>query len=86
MRHTHIIKSPTPKGSFSFKIPLKHFFGFCEDYKKILYGMQQRLTLTRINTDSPIHGANAADVAELFIEKISWFMPHVIPSCIPVTT
>ena len=80
IRHTHIIKSPTPKGSFSFKIPLKHFFGFCEDYKKILYGMQQRLTLTRINTDSPIHRANAADVAELFIEKISWFMPHVIPS------
>ena len=80
IRHRHIIKSPTPKGSFSFKIPLKHFFGFCEDYKKILYGMQQRLTLTRINTDSPILRANAADVAELFIEKISWFMPHVIPS------
>ena len=80
IRHRHIIKSPTPKGSFSFKIPLKHFFGFCEDYKKILYGMQQRLTLTRINTDSPILRANAADAAELFIEKISWFMPHVIPS------
>ena len=80
IRHKHIIKGSTPKGSFSFKIPLKHFLGFCEDYKKILYGMQQRLTLTRINTDNPIHRANAADVAELFIEKISWFMPHVIPS------
>ena len=80
IRHRHIIKSPTPKGSFSFKIPLKHFFGFCEDYKKILYGMQQRLTLTRINTNNPILRANAADVAELFIEKISWFMPYVIPS------
>ena len=80
IRHRHIIKSPTPKGSFSFKIPLKHFFGFCEDYQKILYGMQQRLSLTRINTNNPILRANAADVAELFIEKISWFMPHVIPS------
>ena len=80
IRHRHIIKSPTPKGSFSFKIPLKHFFGFCEDYKKILYGMQQRLTLTRINTNNPIFRANAADIAELFIEKIGWFMPHVIPS------
>ena len=80
IRHNHIIKSPTPKGSFSFKIPLKHFLGFCEDYKKILYGMQQRLTLTRINTDNPIHRANAVDEAELHIEKISWFMPHVIPS------
>ena len=80
IRHQHIIKSPDPKGSFSFKIPLKHFLGFCEDYKKILYGMQQRLTLTRINTNNPIYRANAADVAELEIKKISWFMPHVIPS------
>ena len=80
IRHQHIIKSPDPKGSFSFKIPLKHFLGFCEDYKKILYGMQQRLTLTRINTNNPIYRANAVDVAELEIKKISWFMPHVIPS------
>ena len=80
IRHNHIIKNSNPKGSFSFKIPLKHFLGFCEDYKKILYGMQQRLTLTRINDDNPIHRANAADVAELSIDKISWFMPHVIPS------
>ena len=80
IRHKNIIKGSTPKGSFEFKIPLKHFLGFCEDYKKILYGMQQRLTLTRINTDNPIHKANAADNAELHIQKISWFMPHVIPS------
>ena len=31
MRYEYIIGSPTPKGSFSFKIPLKHFLGFCED-------------------------------------------------------
>ena len=80
IRHKHIIIGSTPKGSFSFKIPLKHFLGFCEDYKKILYGMQQRLTLTRINTDNPIHRANAVDEAELYIDKIRWFMPHVIPS------
>ena len=33
-RHNYIIQSPDPKGTFSFKIPLKHFLGFCEDYKK----------------------------------------------------
>ena len=80
MRQRHIIISRTPKGSFSFKIPLKHFLGFCEDYRKVLYGMQQRLTLTRINTNNPIHRANAVDEAELFIKNIRWFMPHVIPS------
>ena len=80
LRREYIIKSPNDKGKFSFKIPLKHFLGFCEDYKKIIYGMQQRLTLTRTGNDNAIFRANAADAAEVNIEKIRWFMPHVIPS------
>ena len=74
------------KGKFNFKIPLKHFLGFCEDYKKILYGMQQRLTLTRTGDNNAIlKGQNAAGNAAvgdgtIKINKISWFMPHVIPS------
>ena len=74
------------KGKFNFKIPLKHFLGFCEDYKKILYGMQQRLTLTRTgNNNAILKGQNAAgnaalDNAKIDLNKISWFMPHVIPS------
>ena len=74
------------KGKFNFKIPLKHFLGLCEDYKKILYGMQQRLTLTRTGYNNAIlKGQNAAGNAALGdgtikINKISWFMPHVIPS------
>ena len=79
LRQVYIIQNPNPKGTFSFKIPLKHFLGFCEDYKKILYGMQQRLTLTRTNNNNTIFRDGAADgVVE--IEKIRWFMPHVIPS------
>ena len=80
IRHEYIIKKPDPKGSFSFKIPLKHFLGFCEDYKKIIYGMQQRLTLTRTGNDNAIIRANAADAGEINLKKIRWFMPHVIPS------
>ena len=89
LRHKHIIKSPNPKGTFGFKIPLKHFLGFCEDYKKILYGMQQRLTLTRtVNTNAILRGyqTNAQGVKIYFdegnvrIDNIRWFMPHVIPS------
>ena len=79
-RHEYIIQSSEPKGSFSFKIPLKHFLGFCEDYKKILYGMQQRLTLTRTNDDNAIFRSGAADVGVIKLEKIRWFMPHIIPS------
>ena len=88
MRQNYIINMPEGndnKGKFNFKIPLKHFLGFCEDYKKILYGMQQRLTLTRTRDDNAILKGNAAagGVAadgKIKIDKISWFMPHVIPS------
>ena len=80
IRHEYIIKEPNPKGSFSFKIPLKHFLGFCEDYKKVLYGMQQRLTLTRTGNDDAIFRAVGVDVGKIKLEKIRWFMPHVIPS------
>ena len=89
LRQNYIINMPEGndnKGKFNFKIPLKHFLGFCEDYKKILYGMQQRLTLTRTRDDNAIFkGQNAAGNAvvgdgKIKIDKISWFMPHVIPS------
>ena len=80
LRQSYIIQNPTPNGTFSFKIPLKHFLGFCEDYKKILYGMQQRLTLTRTNDDNAIFRAGATVAGIVRLDKIRWFMPHVIPS------
>ena len=82
----NMVEGAGNKGKFNFKIPLKHFLGFCEDYKKILYGMQQRLTLTRTGYNNTIlRGQNAANNAALGngkidIKRISWFMPHVIPS------
>ena len=87
LRRNYIINMPEGdnKGKFSFKIPLKHFLGFCEDYTKILYGMQQRLTLTRTANNNAILKRNAAAGGaaadgKVNLEKISWFMPHVIPS------
>ena len=80
IRHKYIIRTSNPKGSFEFKIPLKHFLGFCEDYKKILYGMQQRLTLTRTGDNDAIFRAVGVDPGKIRLDKIRWFMPHVIPS------
>ena len=80
IRQKYIIGDPLPNGTFSIKIPLKHFLGFCEDYKKILYGMQQRLTLTRTGDNDSIFRANAIAVGKINIQRIRWFMPHVIPS------
>ena len=80
LRRDYIINMPASRGHFCFKIPLKHFLGFCEDYKKILYGMQQRLTLTRTGDDNAIFRANGVDPGKVDIQRIRWFMPHVIPS------
>ena len=92
LRRNYIINMPedenntSNKGKFNFKIPLKYFFGFCEDYRKIIYGMQQRLTLTRNGDNDAILRRNAAagGVAaangKVNLTKISWFIPHVIPS------
>ena len=43
-----------PVGAFSFRIPLKHIFGFCGDYDKVVYGLKHNLTLTRNNDNDAI--------------------------------
>ena len=86
-RHEYIIQTANPKGTFSFKIPLKHFLGFCEDYKKILYGMQQRLTLTRTNDNNAIFRTNAIVAGVVDIKKNKLVYASCNPlRCIPVTT
>ena len=74
-------------GTFSFRIPLKHIFGFCEDYDKIVYGLKHTLTLTRDNDNTAIFkavipdgGGNDTLFGMVNLNKIIWFMPHVIPA------
>ena len=86
IRHDYIINNSRPRGSFSFRIPLKHIFGFCGDYDKVVYGLRHNLTLTRNDDNEAIYrGANAAAggalaVSKIVLSKISWFMPHVTPA------
>ena len=86
-RKLYIINHSDPKGSFSFRIPLKHIFGFCEDYDKVVYGFKHNLTLTRNDDNDAIFKSNAVDGGnpvvvngKIVLSKISWFMPHVTPS------
>ena len=74
-------------GKFSFRIPLKHIFGFCEDYDKIVYGLKHTLTLTRDNDNTAIFkaivndaGGNDTLFGRVNLDKIIWFMPHVTPA------
>ena len=88
IRHDYIISNSQPRGSFSFRIPLKYIFGFCEDYDKVVYGLKHNLTLTRDDDNNAIFKSDAADgggndvVADgkVTLSKISWFMPHVTPA------
>ena len=85
VRRNYIFSSHTV-GTFSFRIPLKHIFGFCEDYDKIVYGLKHNLTLTRNNNNDAIYrnnndtaGAAMVD-GKVILTEISWFMPHVTPA------
>ena len=92
VRHDYIFGKAdgdvTPIGTFSFRIPLKHIFGFCEDYDKIVYGLKHTLTLTRENNNTAIFKSAAVDGGgndviadgQVILSKITWFMPHVLPA------
>ena len=80
VRKMYIIDNSDPKGTFGFKIPLKHIFGFCEDYDKILYGLKDTLTLTRNDDQDAIFRDAGDNDGKITLSKVSWFMPHVTPA------
>ena len=92
VRHDYIFGKAdgdiNPIGSFSFRIPLKYIFGFCEDYDKVVYGLKHTLTLTRDNDNTAIYkffdgdgaGNDRLGLGQVKLSDITWFMPHVIPA------
>ena len=66
----HIAFSHQPS-MVSFRIPMKHIFGFCEDYDKIVYGLKHSLTLVRKTDDDAIFRGAAADAGKVSLDKIS---------------
>ena len=90
VRHNYIFGAVdgevNPIGTFSFRIPLKHIFGFCEDYDKVVYGLKHTLTLTRDNNNTAIFKApndaagNPLPVGQVLLSDIIWYMPHVTPA------
>ena len=80
VRKPYVINNSDPKGTFSFIIPLKHIFAFCEDYDKVLYGIKHTLTLTRNDDEDATFRAGGVDAGKTTLSNISWFMPHVTPA------
>jgi len=80
IRHGYIIQKPDPKGTFSFRVPLKYIFGFCDDYEKVVYGFKHQLTLVRKGDNDTIFRDAATDAGKVVLSKLSWYMPHVTPN------
>ena len=80
VRKLYVINSPDPKGSFSFRVPVKHYNRVCEDYDKVVYGLKHTLTLTRNDDEDAIFRAGGVDAGKITLSKISWFMPEVTPA------
>jgi len=76
------------------RVPLKHIFGFCDDYEKVVYGFKHQLTPVRTGDPDAIFktGAVAAgpenntpataepDDGKVVLTKLSWYTPHVTPN------
>ena len=78
IRRGYIVKKLNPKGSFSFGIPLKHIFGFCEDYDKVMYGMSHTLTLVRTGMMVMQYSKLLLQMLDkLKLSKISRMMPRL---------
>ena len=94
VRQRYIIQKPDPKGTFSFRVPLKHIFGCCDVYEKVVYGFKHQLTLVKKGDNDAIFktgavaagpGGNPPAIAEpddgkIVLTKLSWYMPHVLPN------
>ena len=86
-RRNFVIKTSNPKGSFRFAVPLKHIFGFCEDYTRVLYGFNHTLVLTRSSSDNnalfrktdDVLNANVVD-GKVELKNLKWMLPRVTPS------
>ncbi|XP_065662445.1 uncharacterized protein LOC136084969 [Hydra vulgaris] len=80
VRQACIIQKPTTKGTFSFTIPLRHIFGFCDNYNRVIYGFKHTLSLVRKNDDNAIFRLAAAAAGKVIFNKMSLFIPYVTPS------
>lgn len=71
-----LLFSSDPRGCFEFHIPLTHTFGFAE-YKKVIYGLEHTLTLTRGSDSQTLHRNNTAVDGNINFANISWYLSQI---------
>jgi len=53
---------------------LKHIFGFASDYKRVVYGMNHTLTLTRAGDTQALFRNDGTADGKVLISDIKWNM------------
>ncbi|XP_065652772.1 uncharacterized protein LOC136080092 [Hydra vulgaris] len=68
-RQAYIIQKPTTKGTFSFCIPLRHIFGFCDDYDKVMFGLKHTLNrLKHIDLNTLVRQSDDNAIFDLLLQ------------------
>ena len=80
IRQRNLIQKLDPKGSFQCFIPMRHIFGFVDDYSKVTYGMQETLQLIRKDDNDALFRTTAADDGKVVLSKLAWYVPNVQPN------
>ena len=75
-RQGYLIKTPNQRGSFQCAIPMRHIFGFMDDYTKV----RDTLQLIRKDDDDALFRIAAADVGKVKLTKLAWSVPIVQPN------
>lgn len=72
---------PFPTSTYDVILPLSVWFGFCDDYRKVILNCKHELILNRAsNSVNCLDGGEAAantTKIELSLDKIQWKMPHI---------
>ena len=67
-----LIQIPDSKGSFQYAIPMRHIFGFTDDYTKVTYGMRDTLQLIRKDDNDALFRTAGAGAGKVVLCKLGW--------------
>ena len=80
VRQRFLIQSQDPKGSFQCAIPMRHIFGFTDDYTKVTYVMLDTLQLIRKDDNDALF--RTAGAGKVVLSKLAWIGPIVQPNAV----
>ena len=80
VRQKYLIVKPIPKGSFQCAIPMRHIFGFMDDYSKATYGMRDTLQLIRKDDNDALFRAAGVAAGKVVLSKVAWPVPIIQPN------